>query len=78
MLWLLIIVVSLGVYFWPTAMAIDSKKKDKLSIFLLNLFLGWTFIGWVVALVWAAKKDRNIFVAFLCIAIKLPHQIGCV
>jgi len=23
------------------------------AIFVLNLFLGWTFIGWVLALVWA-------------------------
>jgi hypothetical protein len=24
-----------------------------MAIFVLNLFLGWTFVGWVVALVWA-------------------------
>jgi hypothetical protein len=23
----------------------------------LNFFLGWTMIGWVVALVWAVKAD---------------------
>ncbi|MEO1822288.1 superinfection immunity protein [Dehalococcoides mccartyi] len=22
----------------------------------MNFFLGWTFIGWVVALVWSVKK----------------------
>jgi hypothetical protein len=23
------------------------------AITLLNLFLGWTFIGWIIALIWA-------------------------
>lgn len=38
--------------------AYDNKKKDKGAIFALNFFLGWTFIGWVLALVWALKKDN--------------------
>ena len=43
------------VYFIPTAMG--AKKKNGGAIFMLNLFLGWTLIGWVVALVWASTKD---------------------
>ena len=27
------------------------------AILLLNFFLGWTMIGWIVALVWAVKTD---------------------
>ena len=50
-------IISLAVYFLPTIVAILRKKRNALAIFLLNLFLGWTFIGWVVALVWAATKD---------------------
>ena len=26
---------------------------------LLNIFLGWSFIGWIVALVWAATNDTE-------------------
>lgn len=26
---------------------------------MLNLFLGWTFVGWVIALVWALSKDTK-------------------
>jgi hypothetical protein len=35
------------------------NKKNINSIFTLNILLGWTFIGWVVALVWAVSKDNE-------------------
>jgi hypothetical protein len=44
-------------YFLPSIIALARSKRDLLSIFLLNLFLGWSIIGWIVALVWAAKND---------------------
>jgi len=44
-------------YFLPAIIALARSKRDLFSIFLLNLFLGWTMIGWVVALVWAVKTD---------------------
>jgi hypothetical protein len=28
-------------------------------VLLLNLFLGWTFIGWIVALIWALNADSQ-------------------
>ena len=44
-------------YFLPSIIALARSKRDLLAIFLLNLFLGWSVIGWIVALVWAAKND---------------------
>jgi len=44
-------------YFLPTILAFARNKRDTAAILLLNLFLGWTMIGWVVALVWAVKTD---------------------
>ena len=38
-------------YFLPWIIALIRGKRDTLGIFLLNFFLGWTFIGWIVALV---------------------------
>ena len=46
----LIVVVS---YFLPTLIAVLREHHNRLPIFLLNLFLGWTFIGWVASLVWS-------------------------
>lgn len=44
-------------YFLPTIIAMARSKRDSMSIFLLNLLLGWSVIGWVVALIWAVKTD---------------------
>lgn len=53
------IITFLGIafYFLPTFLAFNRKKSNKISILLLNLFLGWTFLGWIVALVWAVSND---------------------
>ena len=44
-------------YFLPSIVAFARRKRDTAAIVLLNFFLGWTLIGWVVALVWAVKTD---------------------
>jgi hypothetical protein len=49
-------------YFLPTILAFARNKRDTTAILLLNLFLGWTMIGWVVALVWAVKTDVPVVV----------------
>ena len=46
----------LGVfYFIPTILG--WRKKQGIAICILNLFLGWTLIGWVAALIWASLED---------------------
>ena len=44
-------------YFLPSIIAAAKSKRDLVSIFVLNLLLGWTAIGWVIALVWALRTD---------------------
>lgn len=51
------LLIPLAMYFLPTIIALARSKRDTLAIFLLNFFLGWSVIGWIVALVWAAKSD---------------------
>lgn len=53
---LLLVVLILAFYFLPTLIAFLRQHKNSLAIFLLNLFLGWTGLGWVVSLVWSAMK----------------------
>ncbi len=49
-------ILLLCVYFIPAIVAKKKKHSNKTAILLLNIFLGWTLVGWVVSLVWAVKK----------------------
>jgi hypothetical protein len=40
-------------YFIPSIVAKGRHHRQSLAVFILNLFLGWTCLGWVIALVWA-------------------------
>ena len=54
---LLLICIPIILYFIPSLVAYNKKHINTNSILILNIFLGWTFIGWVVALIWAFKKQ---------------------
>jgi len=45
--------VAAVIYFVPTLEAIGRRTPSWDGIMLLNILLGWTVIGWVVALIWA-------------------------
>jgi len=42
-----------AIYFAPVLVARHYQHKKSTAIFVLNLFGGWTLVGWVAALVWA-------------------------
>ena len=46
-------VALLAVYLIPSLVAGARHHHNGLAIFMLNFLLGWTAIGWVVALIWA-------------------------
>ena len=51
------VIFAVLIYFMPTIVAMV-LREDPLVIFLVNLFLGWTVIGWFAALFWAvAERD---------------------
>ncbi len=47
--------IGLPLYFLPTI--IGRKKRNARALLALNVLTGWTFIGWVGALVWALLRD---------------------
>jgi len=56
----LFILPALAVYFVPTIIAVARRARNVLGIVLLNIFAGWTFIGWVIALVWAIVDQKQV------------------
>lgn len=56
-LWILF---SVFLYMLPTYIAIKKQKNNALQVFLINVFLGFTLIGWFVALVLALQNDPSI------------------
>ena len=46
------LIVMLLFYFLPTMLATSGRRG---SVFVVNLFFGWTLIGWVVALFLAVR-----------------------
>jgi len=49
-----LVLASFAIYFVPTIIAYMRDHHSVLAIFVANFFLGWTFLGWVGALVWSA------------------------
>lgn len=54
---LVFILILVVLYFIPTLVAWRRNNRNRTAIGVLNLLTGWTFVGWVVALVWAVKND---------------------
>jgi hypothetical protein len=54
---LLVVALLLFVYFIPTIFASREHHRAVGAIFVINFFLGWTFLGWVIALAWAANGN---------------------
>lgn len=52
-----LIFIAVLVYFLPSIVA--AGKKNNGGVLVVNLFLGWTLVGWVVALAWAVTLSRN-------------------
>jgi hypothetical protein len=49
--------LMLAVYMFPTIVAMVQKRRHTAAIATLNVLLGWTGLGWVIALIWAAMNQ---------------------
>ena len=54
---ILAMVALAATYFIPTFIAYSRRHVNRGAILLLNLLLGWTFLGWVGALIWSATSN---------------------
>ena len=52
-----VLIVLVVMYFIPTLIAALRMHYNLGAVLACNLLLGWTFIGWVVAFVWAVKRE---------------------
>ncbi len=51
---LLLAIVGFALYMAPWGVASMRRHQNSAAIGVLNFLLGWTVIGWIGALVWAA------------------------
>ncbi len=56
---ILLVLSTAAVYFIPTIIAIARRTRSISGIILVNVFTGWTFIGWVIALVWSIRNESK-------------------
>jgi hypothetical protein len=53
-------IIGVGVlwlYWLPTIVAALRRAKPVAGIAVVNLFLGWTMIAWVLSLAWALSSE---------------------
>ena len=46
-------------YFAPWLIAMFRNHHNRSAIAVLNLLLGWTLLGWIIALVWACTATHE-------------------
>lgn len=55
----MLLAVLLVLYLIPSAIAYRRWHRSYKAIVALNILLGWTFLGWVICLVWSLSGDTE-------------------
>lgn len=50
---LVLFILTICIYFWPYFIATKKQEDEHLAIFIVNLFVAWTVVGWFICLMWA-------------------------
>lgn len=65
----IVLIIVAAVYFFPTIVAFNRGTTNAGGVFIVNLLLGWTLVGWGGALMMAAggstKRDEGRLVSKL-------------
>ncbi|CAC9605580.1 hypothetical protein [uncultured Gammaproteobacteria bacterium] len=59
----LVLIILLVIYFIPVIIASGREHPSTGAIFILNLLLGWTLLGWVFAIVWSFTNPTQVIVS---------------
>jgi hypothetical protein len=54
------IIALIAAYWAPTITALTRRVPNRGSVVVVNLFLGWTVVGWVVALAMACRSKPTV------------------
>lgn len=50
---IIVLLVALALYLLPGMIASSRQHKNATAIWVLNILLGWSMLGWIAALVWS-------------------------
>jgi hypothetical protein len=51
--------LSVATYMLPTLIAIKRHHRRAFSVAVLDILLGWTIVGWAIALIWSWTDAAN-------------------
>jgi hypothetical protein len=54
-----LLIVLVFLYFLPALLANGRKHPNFAPIFIVNLFFGWTLLGWVICLAWSLSQVKK-------------------
>lgn len=67
-------VLGLLAYFLPVVIAVMRGHRQTIPIALVCIFLGWTFLGWVIALIWSFTSPTPAVVVQQFSPPQYPHR----
>ena len=52
--WMVLLAITFPIYIAPSLVALGRKHEQLAMVVVINVLLGWTGLGWLIALIWAA------------------------
>jgi hypothetical protein len=72
LLFILFLLVLIGLYFAPFILALY-RNQNIMAVFFINLFAGWTLLGWILAIMLAASDKPTQQVIYMNAPIPNPQ-----